>query len=391
MLGRLPALPLRVPWWQEAWPIVDAAREAFGLDIVILRMLESERPRPHGGNVTYLAEVQGPWPFPEAAAGALAPAGWEADDQPLRMPWARPGGPAADLAWAGASLAALGLARGGPARQVRTWNLSSIWELPLAGGSRAWLKVVPPFFAHEGSMLRALAGAPVPRLLDADGARMLLADAAGEDRYDAPLPELLALVSMLVGLQAAWASRVDELVTIGLPDWRGPALTTAIRAVVERRGGELDAPTRGSLARLLDGLPDRFAALASCGLPDTLVHGDFHPGNARGVPGRTETLVLLDWGDCGVGHPLLDLPAFLEVLGREQVGPVRAHWFDAWQAAVPGSDPVRAAALIAPLAAARQAVIYQAFVDAIEPVERRHHEADAREWLQRAADRLDAH
>ena len=74
------------------------------------------------------------------------------------------------------------------------------------------------------------------------------------------------------------------------------------------------------LARLVDGLPDRFADLASCGLPDTLVHGDFHPGNTRGVPGRTETLVLLDWGDSGVGNPLLDLPPFLGVLAPEQEG-----------------------------------------------------------------------
>ena len=41
------------------------------------------------------------------------------------------------------------------------------------------------------------------------------------------------------------------------------------------------------------------------------MHGDFHPGNLRG-DGRH--LRLLDWGDSGVGHPLLDETAFCQRL-----------------------------------------------------------------------------
>jgi hypothetical protein len=383
LLGRLPPLAVRTPWWHEVWPVVDAARETHGLDIVVVRMLDSERSRPHGGEVTYLAEVRGE--VPSSLAAVLGPADWVPDTQPLRLPWAELGGAAADLAWAEASLAAIGLRREGPARQVRSWNLSSIWELPLADGSRAWLKAVPPFFAHEGAMLAALSGGPVPQLLAADRGRVLMADIPGTDRYGAPLPELLALVSMLVGLQVAWASRVHELMAMGLPDWRLAGLGAAIRDVVGRRGGEVPPDARRRLARLIDGLPERFEALTACGLPDTLVHGDFHPGNARGVPGDPPTLVLLDWGDCGIGHPLLDQPAFLEQTPPESAEAVRAHWLAAWQVAAPGSDPARAGALVEPLAAARQAVIYQRFVDGIEPVERRHHDQDVIDWLVRTA------
>jgi Ser/Thr protein kinase RdoA (MazF antagonist) len=382
-IGRLPPLTVATPWWHEAWPIVDAVREAYGVEVVVVRMLDSELPRPHGGGVTYLAELHG-----EVSRGlwsALEPTDWVSDMQPRRAPWAEVGGAAADLAWAEASLAADGLRRDGPARQVRSWNLSSIWELPLAGGDRAWLKAVPPFFAHEGAMLRALAGGPVPRLLAADGNRVLLADIPGRDRYTATLAELEAMVSLLVGLQVAWAGRVGELLAIGVPDWRGPALEAAIREVVERNDDAMSVDDRRRLGRLLDALPDRFEALAACGLPDTLVHGDFHQGNTRGVPDRPETLVLLDWGDSGVGQPLLDQPAFLDMAPDEFADPLRAHWARAWTAAVPGSDPETAARLIAPLAAARQAVIYQRFLDGIEPVERRHHEADLVDWLVRTA------
>ena len=41
--------------------------------------------------------------------------------------------------------------------------------------------------------------------------------------------------------------------------------------------------------------------------------------------------------------------------------------------------------LIGPVAAARQALIYQHFLDHIEPAERRYHEADVPDWLLRTA------
>ncbi|WP_202964829.1 hypothetical protein, partial [Inquilinus limosus] len=65
--------------------------------------------------------------------------------------------------------------------------------------------------------------------------------------------------------------------------------------------------------------------------------------------------------------------------------PIRRHWHGLWRAAVPGSDPDRAAALLAPVAAARQAVIYQGFLDRIEPAERVYHRPDPAEWLARTA------
>ena len=380
VLGRLPEVAVETPWWQDIEPVVAAVRDEFGIDVVVLRMLDSELPRPHGGLVTYLAEVADR--LPPDAAEALEPWDGELDEQPLRLPYARPGGPTEDLAWAEGVLRSRRIERVGPAVQVRSWNLSSIWRLPLAGAGPAWLKVVPPFFGHEGDMLRRLQAGPVPRLLGHDGQRILMADIGGEDQYDAPLPVLLRMVSALVELQADWVGREEELFAMRLPDWRGPALTTAIADVVERRRADLDTGVQAGLDRLVAGLPERFEAVRACGLPDTLVHGDFHPGNVRGTAFR---LTLLDWGDTGVGQPLLDLPAFLAAIDAAAVEPVREHWLAAWRSAVPGSAPDEAARLLAPVAAARQAVIYQRFLDGIEPVERRHHDADAIEWLGRAA------
>ena len=381
-IGRLPEVPVAEPWWPDVAEVIVAVRERYGLEPVVLRLLDTELPRPHGGGVTYLAELSTPIARSPLAAEALLPFGATLDEQPLRLRYAKPGGPGLDLAWAEEVLAARRIERDGPAEQMRSWNLSSIWRLPLSDGHAAWLKVVPPFFAHEGDMLRRLQGDAVPRLLGHDGDRVLLADVEGDDLYDAALPERLEMVSILVALQAAWIGRVDDLLRIGLPDWRGPGLTALIADVVQRRSAELPASDAASLASFVAGLPDRYAALAAFGLPDTLVHGDYHPGNVRGAPGR---LTMLDWGDTGVGNPLLDVPAFLRTAEPADVDQIRAHWHAAWRDAVPGCDPDRAGELIEPVAAGRMAVIYQAFVDNIEPVERRHHDADVIEWLTRTA------
>src|SRR4029079_5813543 len=96
-------------------------------------------------------------------------------------------------------------------------------------------------------------------------------------------------------------------------------------------------------------------------------------------------LTLLDWGDSGVGHPLLDEAAFLDAIPDACADAVRAHWVHQWRAAYPRSDPARASTLLAPVAAARQAVIYRNFLDNIEPSEQVYHRADPAKWLSRTA------
>jgi hypothetical protein len=379
LLGALPPIPTATPWWQDIEPVVRAVRERHRLDVTVLRLLEVGEPSPSGIEITYLAET--------AADGPFEPWEGDLDDHPLRLAYAKPGGPAADLAWAQGVLEEHGYVRTGPAAQVRTWNLSSLWRIPVRGQT-LWLKVVPPFFAHEGDLLRALAGGRTPVLLGHQGGRMLMAEIPGEDLYGAPPPDLLRMVDLLVELQSDWTGRTEELLRLGLPDWRGASLARAIDAVIAHNASQLRPEDRASLEGFADDLSARFAEIAACGLPNTLVHGDYHPGNLRG---DADVLTMLDWGDSGVGHPMLDQSAFLDRIAREAVEAVRAHWHAAWRAAAPGSDPDRASALLAPVAAARQAMIYQGFLDRIEPSEHPYHRDDPVDWLQRTAALVRAH
>ena len=381
ILGSLPPFVVATPWWQHVEDVVAAARDRYAVDVTVLRLLHSERGEPPGGAVVYLGEVSH-----MPAAASLVPCHMQIEEHPLRMPWAKPGGPAAGLAWADEVLATHGLKRIASAQQVRTWNLSTLWRLPTARGN-AWLKWVPPFFKHEGALLAELEGSTVPRLLGRHEGALLLEEIEGEDQYDADLEQLLRAVTLLVELQSRYAARVNTLLGIGLPDRRARALTASIASVVTRTSQELADPDRRSLDLFVEGLPARFAAIEAAGVPQTLVHGDFHPGNLRGT---RERLTLLDWGDACVGHPLFDHAAFFDRVPAVALAAVRQHWHEAWTSAVPGCDPGQAATLLAPVAAARQAVIYREFLDNIEPAEHGYHRSDPARWLTRSAELLRA-
>jgi aminoglycoside phosphotransferase (APT) family kinase protein len=180
------------------------------------------------------------------------------------------------------------------------------------------------------------------------------------------------LISELIELQLPTVGRRDDLLAGGVPDARSRALAIEIEDVVRRR-----APDDPNLADLLGDIDRRLGAIDACGLPDVLVHGDAHPGNARiGV----EPGVWFDWGDSRIGNPLLDLAVLERLSARglsdEDVSDMRDHWLAAWGAAAPGSDPVMAWKLFEPLAQLRLAGVYQRFLDNIEDSERHYHEGD---------------
>ena len=59
LLGMLPAFTVDDPWWPEVHPVVAAAHERFGAEVVVLRMLDVVSETRNGGDVTYLAELVG--------------------------------------------------------------------------------------------------------------------------------------------------------------------------------------------------------------------------------------------------------------------------------------------------------------------------------------------
>jgi aminoglycoside phosphotransferase (APT) family kinase protein len=189
------------------------------------------------------------------------------------------------------------------------------------------------------------------------------------------------MVDPLLALQRQWVTRADELLALGAVDWRRERLPARIADVVQRYRGRLAAVERRRVELLVDALDRRLRDVEQCGVPDTVVHGDFHPGNLRGT---APDFVILDWGEVGLGHPMLDQLSFCGRLSPSDRTAVEDHWVRRWQQFVPGTHPARAASLLRQVRSLMDAVIYQDFPDNIEPDERRYHLHDPLRSLREA-------
>lgn len=160
-----------------------------------------------------------------------------------------------------------------------------------------------------------------------------------------------------------------------LPDTLAGQVTRLLDVV------ELPATDRADVEHLLSQLPALIADLQTAGLPITLVHGDFHPGNWRS-DGTARAIV--DWADTFVGHPATDILRLLDWLPDSKRDHALDVWSATWKSRLRDADPPRALRPMTVLNHLIYAVMYQTFLDNIEPDERIYHRDDPRTELQAA-------
>jgi hypothetical protein len=345
-----------IPWWAEVEPVVARLEETLGVPVLVLRLLTVEgSDGGRDGHVTYHAEAL--QPPGEPSAGDFVD-----DDHPLRSPWARASGVRELFGWASRHVDLTGR----PV-QRKTWNLAGLFRLPTAAGP-VWLKAIPAFGAAEPAAIAAIAQVDpdlVPTVLASAPGRLLLADVPGTDCWDASEEVAADAVGRLATAQA----RIDRP-PHGIPDRRPEILAAAVRDLLDGPVGAELSPEELRAAR---NLQSRWELLADCGLPDTVVHGDFHPGNWRRGNGPP---VVLDFADAHLGNPVLDGLRAIDYLPADRRRTAADAWIAAWTAAAPRSRPAEALRIAEPLAHLAYAVRYQEFLDNIEPSERVYHLGD---------------
>ncbi|WP_329566930.1 aminoglycoside phosphotransferase family protein [Kitasatospora sp. NBC_01266] len=368
------------PRWHDVQPVAARLAAVLGVPTVVLRLLDVEGGADgRGGRVRYHAlalrePASDPVTRPSTAeeSALLAP-------HPRRAGYATAAGVLAALTWAEQALAVLHRPVLGPVEQVKTWNLAGLFRLPTAAGP-VWLKTGRDFAVDEAEVIGHYASVDphfVPVVLAADPARrlLLLDHVPGADCWG-PSAELVeAAVPRLARVQAALAARFPDRPPAGLPN-RSPRLLPAVaRALLDGpAGAELTPQERTRAAELVDRLPELIERLAACGLPETVLHGDFHPGNWRSA--EPDAVVLVDFADSCYGHPAVDGLRPKDFTSAERWSQAAEAWSAAWRALAPGCDPATALRLAEPLVHLGYAVRYQEFLDRIEPSEERYHAGD---------------
>ena len=282
---------------------------------------------------------------------------YDGDAPPRRPDWFRPGWHDRVEAWVDDELAATGRRRTGPLRTHRVWSISAVFEVPTDRGT-LWFKACCDHFIAEAAIVHRLAhriGHLVPVLVaaDDDAGWMLMEPLPGASDRDRSAGAVHAAAPLWGEAQVAALDWLDELRAAGCPE-RGLEATLEAWHDVLATSPEMDLLTDAQRTELPTATPRAEALVRefwACGLPDTLSHGDLHPGNVA-YDGRE--LRIFDWTDGCVTHPFLDgshLARVLDWYGTAEGEADRVMQAHArpWRDAFPDADVDRALEL-APLA-----------------------------------------
>lgn len=306
-----------------------------------------------------------------------------------RVPWARRGWYEEAALWIRDRLAEQGMALSGPIELTRVWSLSCVLRCPV-GDEVVYFKAATPFFRHEASITAILSRrypAWIPDLVATDWTRgwLLLRDFGGETLWGGPPEALKEVVKIMAQVQCASTQYIDELIAAGCRDRRLHSLPDDINRLLKHEltnelTGAEDLERLRHLTPVFETLYERLQSIA---LPDTVLHGDFHPGNAARV---NDTYCIFDWTDSCIAHPFFDLLPFLHSLRGDEHALTRQQVVDeylgSWEQYLPRARLDEAWRITQVLGSLFHAIGYLAITENMEEADRWEIGNGVRGWLQ---------
>jgi len=348
------------------------------------------------------ADLDGlPEPLVPRARELLAELRTRSEPPPLRPRWARSGWHARASAWMQSAAAARGCPLTGEPRPFFLRGISALLRAPTDDRDLFLKAVFPPFHA-EPVITRLLAERfpdDVPRVVDveADEGWLLVEDVdAGfvQSIAAADRPAAVALgVRTLVAIQRALAAEPEEIADLE----RAGAPRRPLAAIPDELGRSLALDGLGYGDEVVT--PERRAAavgrareavrrLDEIGVPETLVHGDFHNGNVALARGRT---VILDWSDAAIGSPFVDLVTWTSWTATDsELHAATEGWLGAWSQVVDVDALRDRLDDVLVVGSAYQVISYDGICRALEPATRYTMAGGGDNFLKRIEARLRA-
>jgi hypothetical protein len=300
----------------------------------------------------------------------------------LRPRWSRGGWFERAASWMGSAAAGAGRPLTGDPRPFFLRGISALLRAPTVGPDLFLKAVFPPF--HAEPVLTQLLAERFPATIPAvvaiqpdEGWLIVedIGDAWVGDVPDADRPAALARgAATLVALQRAMATdrpAIRTLLEAGAPHRPLGGLVASVAAAIGPDGfgvgdGGIEEQRAERVVAALESAVDRVEALR---LPESVVHGDFHSGNAALVDDR---IVIIDWSDAAISSPAIDLVTWIAWSGDRQpeIDAAIDAWVDAWSEVVDGVALRAAIDEVLIVGAGYQIVSYDGIRRNLEPATR---------------------
>ena len=240
----------------------------------------------------------------------------------------------------------------GDIEQPHLYPWSTVLHVPTNEG-KLFFKATAPETMFEVPLTHRLAEwfpdrMPELAAVDLDRGWMLMRDGDGQLRQSIRPAQDIApwrpVIHLFSELQAGAAKHLDELLAIGVPDYRLPILPDLYRQLLADEKSLLIDQEKGLTTRdlqTLRGMAARFeqicAELAAYGIPESINHGDFHDGN---VLVRERRIAIIDWADACLSHPFMSLRTLFvsieialkldEYVFTPEMAALLDHYLEAW-------------------------------------------------------------
>ncbi|MBN9288213.1 MAG: hypothetical protein BGO43_09795 [Gammaproteobacteria bacterium 39-13] len=229
------------------------------------------------------------------------------------------------IAWAERSLIEHGYNINSPLEPVREMPWSSVSRFSTSQGFVYFKQMAEPF-AIEPVLLRFLEKkllAKVPHVIDMERSFLcFLMKGSGTTlrnilKADYQTDLVSKTLKMYAKIQLDVIKHADELLTLGVPDWRLAKLPELYLELISQRDllrcdGLIDTEIT-TLQHLYPKFCELCTQLAAYKIPETIEHGDFHDNN---ILLEDQDVFINDWGDATISHPFFSLASWLNSAER---------------------------------------------------------------------------
>jgi hypothetical protein len=344
--------------------IVSAPENALGTKYAVMESIGQNDPAPSGTCWISSTAASGESALPADEAAAVRSSLQEVERYvavPLSGPFARPGWIKELFQWAHEQLDPLGLRVTGGFQQLNACATFSLIRIETSGPA-VWFKATGEPNTHELPVTVTLARffpGYVPAVFGVhppwNGWLSREAPGSTLDNF-AELSAWTRAAKTLAELQIASIGKTAELLESGCRDLALPRLIDRIDPFLARLSALMATQKRQPPALLTDcqlhilgdELKDACSALRDLGLPQTLGHLDFNPGNILVSP---ETCIFVDWAEGCVTTPLITFQYLREHCRRHHLEDAKAAesvvsaYLHPWQSFLSPDDLARGIAL----------------------------------------------